>query len=126
MFYCFILFNLTIPNRAKTYFIYTGYLLYYYFHHYPLDPGRNKECIRFTMTFVNSKCWKKVQFIKNNAFQNGFPILTSIIPIFLTNPPTTASCEKLFSYLKKLNKFLRTIIGQERVSYLATLQIEKY
>lgn len=68
---------------------------------------------------------EKIDFIKNDDFQNGFPILTSIIRIFLTISTTTASCERSFSCLKRLKTYLRTTMGQERLSNLGTLQIEK-
>lgn len=67
----------------------------------------------------------KIEFMKNNDFQNEFPILSEIIKIFLTIPTTTASCERSFPCLKRLKTHLITTMNQERLSNLAILQIEK-
>jgi len=81
--------------------------------------------LKYPKIETTSTMAKKIEFIKNDDFQNGFPILTSIIRIFLTIPTTTASCERSFSCLKRLKTYLRTTMGQERLSNLGTLQIEK-
>nr|CAH7713144.1 unnamed protein product [Callosobruchus chinensis] len=44
--------------------------------------------------------------------------------IFLTMPVTVASCERSFSKLKLIKTYLRSTMGQERLSGLAILSIE--
>ncbi|XP_026818973.1 zinc finger MYM-type protein 1-like [Rhopalosiphum maidis] len=58
--------------------------------------------------------------------------LTSIFPdvfigtiIFLTIPVTSASAERSFSKLKLIKNYLRNSIGQERLSSIAMLNIER-
>ncbi len=43
---------------------------------------------------------------------------------FLTIPVTVASCERSFSKLKMIKNYLRSTMGQERLSSLAILSIE--
>jgi len=51
-------------------------------------------------------------------------IMTACI-IFLTLPVTVASAERSFSKLKLIKNYLRISIGQERLSHIAVLNIEK-
>lgn len=55
----------------------------------------------------------------------GFPILSSVCKLFLTIPTNSASCKRSFSCLKRLKKYLRTIMGEDRLSNLAILQVER-
>lgn len=57
--------------------------------------------------------------MKNKDIQNGFPIIVELLQIFLTIPTSSVSCERSFSCLKKLKNYLRTTIGQERLSNMA-------
>lgn len=45
--------------------------------------------------------------------------------ISLTMPVTTASCERSISKLKLIKNYLRSTMGQERLSNLAILSIEQ-
>jgi len=47
------------------------------------------------------------------------------IIIFLTIPVTSVSAERSFSKLKLIKNYLRNSIGQERLSSIALLNIEK-
>lgn len=53
-----------------------------------------------------------------------YPNLTTALQIFLTLPVTVASAESSFSKLKIIKNYLRTTMGQERLSNLATISIE--
>nr|CAH7756154.1 unnamed protein product [Callosobruchus chinensis] len=53
-----------------------------------------------------------------------FPNVVVAIKIFLTMPVTVASCERSFSKLKLIKTYLRSTMGQERLSGLAILSIE--
>nr|CAH7712963.1 unnamed protein product [Callosobruchus chinensis] len=53
-----------------------------------------------------------------------FPNVVVAIKIFLTMPVTVASCERSFSKLKLIKTYLRSTMGQERLSGLAILSVE--
>lgn len=53
-----------------------------------------------------------------------YPNLMTALQVFLTLPVTIASAESSFSKLKLIKNYLRTSMGQERLSNLATLSIE--
>lgn len=53
-----------------------------------------------------------------------FPNVVVATKIFLTMPVTVASCERSFSKLKLIKTYLRSTIGQERLTGLAILSIE--
>jgi len=68
---------------------------------------------------------KKSEYIANHDIRSGFPLTYTIFKTFLTIPTNTASCERSFSCLRRLKTYLRTTMGQERLSSLSLLQIEK-
>ena len=53
-----------------------------------------------------------------------FPNISVALRIFLTLPATVASAERSFSKLKLIKKYLRSILGQERLVDLAIIGIE--
>ncbi|XP_055301630.1 zinc finger MYM-type protein 1-like [Sitodiplosis mosellana] len=53
-----------------------------------------------------------------------YPNLTTALRVFLTLPVTIASAESSFSKLKLTKNYLRTTMGQDRLSQLATISIE--
>lgn len=53
-----------------------------------------------------------------------YPNVESALRIYLTLPVTVASCERSFSKLKLIKSYLRSSMGQERLSGLAVLSIE--
>ena len=57
--------------------------------------------------------------------QVAFRELLKLLQIALTIPVTTASCERSFSTLKRIKSYLRSRIGQDRLSSLAELAIER-
>jgi len=67
----------------------------------------------------------KIAYLLCGDIQIGFKNYTKIIKIFLTIPTNTSSCERTFSCLKRLKSYLRTSMGQERLSGLALLQIQR-
>jgi len=54
-----------------------------------------------------------------------FPNLRTALQILLTMSVSVASCERSFSKLKLIKTYLRSTMGQERLSNLAILSIEK-
>lgn len=53
-----------------------------------------------------------------------YPNLTTALKIFLTLPVTVAAAESSFSKLKIIKNYLRTTMGQERLTNLAMISIE--
>lgn len=66
-----------------------------------------------------------IQYIYINNLIYLFPNLAIAIRIFLTLPVTVASGERSFSKLKIIKNYLRSTMGQERLSDLAIISIEK-
>ena len=54
-----------------------------------------------------------------------YPNIEIALRIFLTLPVTVASCERSFSKLKIIKNYLRSTMGQERLSGLAVISIER-
>ena len=54
----------------------------------------------------------------------AFKELLKLLQIALTTPVTTASCERSFSSLKRIKSYLRSRMGQERLSNLAVLLLK--
>jgi hypothetical protein len=52
-----------------------------------------------------------------------FPLIYNLLKIVATFPLSTASAERFFSTLKRLNTYLRNTIGQERLTGLTLLNI---
>lgn len=59
------------------------------------------------------------------SLQNTYPNLDIALRIFITMPVTTASCERSFSKLKIVKSYLRSSIGQERLTNMSIISIEK-
>lgn len=68
----------------------------------------------------------KLELILNIVSKHpyAFPETTKILSIMLTLPVTTASNERFFSSLKRIKNFLRTSIGDDRLSDLMVLGVE--
>ncbi|GAB0089030.1 hypothetical protein DMENIID0001_035080 [Sergentomyia squamirostris] len=56
---------------------------------------------------------------------DSYPSLCTALRIFLTIPSSVASAERSFSKLKLIKDFLRTTMGQQRLSDLAIISIER-
>ena len=54
-----------------------------------------------------------------------FPQLCMLFNIYLAIPVTSCSAEQAFSGLKRIKNWLRTTMGEERLSNLAVLNIER-
>ncbi|XP_065664641.1 uncharacterized protein LOC136086277 [Hydra vulgaris] len=65
-----------------------------------------------------------LKFILDWDFLKFLPILTLSLQLFLTICVSVASCERSFSKLKLIKNYLRSSMGQSRVSDLAILSIE--
>ena len=57
--------------------------------------------------------------------QDFYPNIHRLLILFATLPVTTASVERSFSCLKRLKSHLRTTMGQDRMSGLAMMEINR-
>lgn len=65
-----------------------------------------------------------LKFIAEWDFLESLPILSLSLQLFLTICVSVASCERSFSKLKLIKNYLRSTMGQSRLSHLAILSIE--
>ncbi|XP_065658769.1 uncharacterized protein LOC136083295 [Hydra vulgaris] len=65
-----------------------------------------------------------LQLIYKYSLTDAYPNTTIAIRIFLAIPVTVATCERSFSKLKLIKHYMRSTIGQERLSSLAIISIE--
>ncbi|XP_067131588.1 zinc finger MYM-type protein 1-like [Centruroides vittatus] len=101
------------------------------------DPCKNQKDILAQDLYVEidnvapyiSSEMNALNVIINYLFTNNliylFPNLVISIRIFLTLPVTVASGERSFSKLKIIKNYLRSTMGQERLSDLSIISIEK-
>ena len=59
------------------------------------------------------------------ADETMYPNISCVLRIFCTLPVTTAECERSVSVLRRLKTYLRSSMGQERLSSLALLHINQ-
>lgn len=64
------------------------------------------------------------QLIIDYKLIGSYPNMSICYRIFLSIPATSASCERSFSKLKLIKSYLRSSMGQERLSSLALISIE--
>ncbi len=60
-----------------------------------------------------------------NCDKDAFPLVHNFLQILATLPVTTASAERSFSSLRRLKLYLRSTMGEERLSGLALLHIHR-
>ncbi|XP_060855528.1 zinc finger MYM-type protein 1-like [Metopolophium dirhodum] len=97
---------------------------------YRFDVNELKsEIIIFNRMFISLKkevnFENKLAYIKKVEVGSDFPILVDVFKLFLTIPMNSASCERSFSCLRRLKNYLRTTMGQTRLSDLGLLYIHK-
>lgn len=87
-----------------------------------------KSQVEVTTLFDKCECQSSMglhKAIVELDLKEMFPNVVVAIKIFLTMPVTVASCERSFSKLKLIKTYLRSTMGQERLSGLAILSIER-
>ena len=60
----------------------------------------------------------------SHATESMYPNIHCILRIFCSLPVTTAECERSVSVLRRLKSYLRSSMGQERLSSLALLHVK--
>ncbi|XP_065651062.1 uncharacterized protein LOC136079264 [Hydra vulgaris] len=74
--------------------------------------------------FEKSSPMDILQLIHKYSLTDAYPNTAIAIRIFLTLPVTVTTCERSFSKLKIIKNYLRSTMGQERLSCLAVVSIE--
>lgn len=72
----------------------------------------------------NSNPIEILQLIHTYSLMDIYPNIEIALRIFLTIPVTVASCERSFSKLKLVKNYLRSTMGQERLTSLSIVSIE--
>ncbi|CAJ0967933.1 unnamed protein product [Ranitomeya imitator] len=62
--------------------------------------------------------------IYKNGLQDAYPNIATALKIFLSIPVSVASSERSFSKLKLLKTYLRSVMGQQRLTNLSIISIE--
>lgn len=75
-----------------------------------------------------AKCKKvfeltKLLFVDFEIMSSSFPEVLTALTLFLTLPVTVASAERSFSALKRIKSYLRSTMGQDRLSALGLIAI---
>ncbi|KAL4085217.1 hypothetical protein QTP88_027076 [Uroleucon formosanum] len=73
----------------------------------------------------NTTIQERADVFVQKSLKNVFPMLFKLFRLFFTIPMNSASCERSFSCLRRLKTYTRNKIGQERLSSLALLAIER-
>jgi len=60
----------------------------------------------------------------DNDLSDAFPQFEILVSLFLTLPIGIASAEKSFSVLRRLKNYMRSTMGQQRLSDMTLLAIE--
>jgi len=84
-----------------------------------------KTCLKSEIQKIHSiKELTELLLIQFHSLSSSFPEVITACLLFLTLPVTSATAERSFSKLKLIKNYLRTSMGQERLSDLSVLSIE--
>ena len=65
-------------------------------------------------------------FLRLHSLRDAFPTLSKLVKIAMTIAVSTASCERSFSAMKRIKTYLRSTMGDQRLSDLGILSIERH
>ena len=88
-------------------------------------PEMLQEIINLPQLPPKTSALEMLTFLHDNQLQEVYPNLWIALRIALTLPVTVASAERSFSKLKLIKTYLRSSIGQERLSGLAVISINR-
>lgn len=74
--------------------------------------------------FKNKLIFEIIKFMNLNKLDSGLKEIYKLAKLIATIPSTTASAERLFSALKRIKTYCRSIQGQDGLSSLAILYIK--
>lgn len=84
-----------------------------------------RSCLKTQIEKLNSvKQLADLLIIENVALSTSFQEVCTALILFLTIPVTVATAERSFSKLKIIKTYLRSTMGQDRLSCLSILSIE--
>ena len=66
-----------------------------------------------------------VKTMHQNGLHDILPVLYKVTSILATIPATSCSAERSFSALRRIKTFLRSTMGQDRLSSIAVINIER-
>ena len=69
---------------------------------------------------------KKIIDLLNETNKDIYPGIFFILSIFLTMPVSSASSERSFSAMRRIKNYLRTTMGDERLSNLSLLHVQRH
>ena len=65
------------------------------------------------------------KFFLENSFHQSLNTMNDLLKILWTIPVNTCECERSFSSLRRLKTYIRNTTGQERLSNLSLINIER-
>jgi len=89
------------------------------------DLKGEQRLYKTKMTNQQATMEETTTFILKNHFNVALPVMNQLFKILWTIPANTCSCERSFSSLKRIKTHLRNTTGQDRLSGLALLSIER-
>lgn len=124
---------LTIIEQNEDYIIKSSYdFINLYTEDVSCELTRQLLCLKLHITKIDKTIVSELKTIQNLAFyiidmdlSTSFPDVLAACLIFLTIPVTVSSAERSFSNLKLIKNYLRNSIGQERLSGISILNIER-
>uniref|UniRef100_A0A672HGU4 HAT C-terminal dimerisation domain-containing protein n=1 Tax=Salarias fasciatus TaxID=181472 RepID=A0A672HGU4_SALFA len=92
---------------------------------FPMQLVSFRGCLRESIAKVKTiRELTHLLIVENRSISSSFSEVCTALLLFLTIPVTVASAERSFSKLKLIKTFLRSTMGQGRLSGLAILSIE--
>ncbi|KAL4113623.1 hypothetical protein QTP88_017216 [Uroleucon formosanum] len=98
------------------------------------DPENNfkiNQILSFRRVLLNNikevssvKELAELLIVQNNCMLPSVPEVTTVLKLFLSIPVTSATAERSFSKLKLIKSYLRSTMGQQRLSDLSVLSIK--
>ena len=83
------------------------------------------EAAQTTVSLKEQGPLELLQFFQHFELADSVPNLVVLLRIFLTIAFSVATCERSFSKLKLIKNYLRPTMGNERLSSLAIMSIER-
>lgn len=83
------------------------------------------KCVYKSAEFKNLSIYKIIEHFYENNINTVFPEVLRLAKLIVTVPASSASTERSFSSLKRIHTYLRNTQGQQRLTDLSTISIEK-